>query len=63
MQQMDKRFEQVDKRFLALQWFMGIGFGLIMSTLGLAQINVIELAHRTWHILADGSLKPPPNTK
>ncbi len=38
-QNMDKRFEQVDKRFMTLQWFMGIGFGLIMSTLGLLKLS------------------------
>ncbi|MEM9424388.1 MAG: hypothetical protein AAF975_06345 [Spirochaetota bacterium] len=43
---MDKRFEQVDKRFedmqrymdkrfAAQQWFMGVGFGLIIAILGL----------------------------
>lgn len=28
---MDKRFEAVDKRFSSLQWFIGIGFSLIVA--------------------------------
>ena len=35
---MDKRFEQVDERFEAMQWFMGTSFDLVIGILDLLKL-------------------------
>ena len=37
LHQMDKRFEQMDKRFSSLRWTIGIGFTVIVALMSLYQ--------------------------